>query len=227
MFEAWSNMLPSEALTLAESLADRAVEERKLGKIIYPNQNCIFRALELTPPESLKVCIIGQDPYHGPGQANGLAFSVNPGMKLPPSLRNIFNELVNDIGCPYPINGDLTAWAERGVLLLNTGLSVEEGNPNSHAHWGWRGFTQAIFRSALDLPQPIVFLLWGRNAQEFVSDLDFSKYTNKRVLVSTHPSPFSAKRALGNVPAFIGSRPFSKSNSLLVEMGSLPVDWKL
>lgn len=227
MIGAWTNILPVEAITLAESLVNRAEEERKLGKIIYPKQDCIFRALELTSPESLKVCIIGQDPYHGPGQANGLAFSVNHGVTLPPSLRNIFNELTADIGCPYPGNGDLSAWAERGVLLLNTGLTVEEKHPNSHVNWGWHDFTQAVFRTILDLPQPIVFLLWGRNAQEFVSDLDFSKYPNKKVLMSTHPSPFSARRSSRIAPAFIGSKPFSKTNFLLVEMGCSPVVWQL
>lgn len=154
-----------------------------------------------------------------------MAFSVNPGVKLPPSLRNIFAELVSDVGGRQPENGDLTAWAEQGVLLLNTCLTVEEGRPNSHSDWGWQEFTRAVFETALGLPQPVVFLLWGRNAQAFMAGLDIEKYPNKRVLVSTHPSPFSARRGSGGAPAFIGSRPFSKVNELLEEMRAKGIDW--
>lgn len=227
MFGSWTSVLPEDVIRSGSALAARAAAERASGSIIYPDQDSIFRALQLTAPENLKVCIVGQDPYHGPGQANGLAFSVNPGAKLPPSLRNIFNELIADIGCSFPSNGDLTAWAKQGVLLLNTSLTVKEHCPNSHSDWGWHEFTGAVFRAALDLPQPVVFLLWGKNAQEFVSGLDIEKYPNKKVLLSTHPSPFSARRSCGNVPAFIGSKPFSNADLLLAEMGSLPVDWVL
>lgn len=227
MATTWFDILPSAVRVLGVSLVERIERERCLGKTIYPGSENIFRALELTPPERLCLVVCGQDPYHSKGQANGLAFSVNPGVKLPPSLRNIFNELVEDIGCPYPDSGDLTAWAEQGVLLLNTSLTVEEGMPNSHSGWGWHDFTKAVFQAALELPQPVVFLLWGKNAQEFVVDLDIDKYPNKKVLLSSHPSPFSARRVCGNVPAFVGSRPFSSVNMLLTEMKSAPVDWKL
>lgn len=227
MFGLWADVLSDGVLATGRRLAERAFVERSAGKVIYPAQEDIFRVLEVTAPERVKVVIVGQDPYHGAGQANGLAFSVNPGVRLPPSLRNIFNELVEDIGCSYPGNGDLTAWAEQGVLLLNTSLTVEEGSPNSHTDWGWHEFTQAVFRAALELPQPLVFLLWGKNAQAFVSELDFENYPNKKVLMSTHPSPFSARRACGNISAFWGSRPFSKTNKFLDDMGSEVINWKL
>lgn len=194
---------------------------------IFPHKDDIFSAFQITRPDTVKVVILGQDPYHGAGQANGLAFSVNRSVKFPPSLRNIFNELVDDIGCKYPESGDLSPWAEQGVLLLNTSLTVEEGKPNSHSDWGWHDFTKAVFRAVLALPQPVVFLLWGRNAQEFVADLDIDLYTNKKFLTSTHPSPFSARRACGSVPAFLGSKPFSNANKLLLEMGVTGITWEL
>lgn len=227
MKKSWFEVLPAGIVGIAKALTERAAQGRCMGRVIYPAQEDIFRALKVTAPERVKVVIVGQDPYHGAGQANGLAFSVNPGVKLPPSLRNIFNELVEDIGCPYPESGVLSAWAEQGVLLLNTSLTVEEGRPNSHIDWGWHEFTKGVFRAALELPQPVVFLLWGKNAQAFVAELDFEKYSNKKVLMSTHPSPFSARKACGNVPAFIGSKPFSKANALLKEMGSEPIRWEL
>lgn len=226
MFGSWNDILPNETACTGLRLAEWARAER-VHNTIYPDQDDIFKALQLTPPDKLKVCIVGQDPYHGPGQANGLAFSVNPGVKFPPSLRNIFNELVSDIGCPYPETGDLTAWAKQGVLLLNTSLTVEEGSPNSHIGWGWHEFTKAVFLATLKLPQPMVFILWGKNAQEFVSDMDFQNHPNKLVLMSTHPSPFSARRSCGSVPAFIGSKPFSAANTFLQEMGVNPVSWDI
>ena len=223
----WFDLLPRDVVELGERLAAKAAEERALGKVIFPAQENIFRALELCPPESLCCVVCGQDPFHGKGQANGLAFSVNPGVKLPPSLRNIYGELVDDIGCSWPKDGDLTAWAEQGVLLLNTCLTVEKGQPNSHSGWGWQEFTRAVFETALGLPQPVVFVLWGKNAQAFMAGLDIENYPNKKVLVSTHPSPFAARRASGNAPAFVGSKPFSKANRLLEEMGSAPIDWRV
>ena len=223
----WSDILPEDVMQLGDKLAERAQNERGLGKTIYPPQNDIFKALSMTTPDKLKVCIVGQDPYHGPNQANGLAFSVNPGVQLPPSLRNIFDELVNDIGCPRPTTGDLTPWTEQGVLLLNTSLTVYEHQANSHVEWGWHDFTKAVFKTALTLPQPLVFILWGAKAQQFVADLDITKYPNKRVLVSTHPSPFSANRGSYVCPAFIGSCPFTNANNRLQEMGATPIDWRL
>lgn len=225
--EYWFDILTEDVVALGRELAGKAEEERAAGKVVYPPQNCIFKALELTSPEIVRLVVCGQDPFHGAGQANGLAFSVNPGVKLPPSLRNIFTELVEDIGCAWPENGDLTPWAEQGVLLLNTSLTVEEGRPNSHSDWGWHDFTKAVFQAVLELPQPVVFLLWGKNAQEFATDMNIDNFPNKKILISSHPSPFSARRASGNIPAFIGSQPFSKANDFLVEMGSAPIDWSL
>ena len=231
----WTDILSDDAMSLTMTLAQKAQQERDEGHNICPPQEQIFRALELTPPESVKVCIIGQDPYHTPGQANGLAFSIAPGKPLQPSLRNIFAELQDDIGCGKPSTGDLTPWAERGVLLLNTALTVYAGQPNSHVGWGWQSFTSEIVRQcALELPQPIVFLAWGRNAQDlvhrYVPESGWEQFMNehKKVCIpATHPSPFSANRASSTAPAFIGSKPFSKANKYLEQMGAEPIDWSL
>ncbi len=228
----WSEILPQNALDLSVQLENRALEERKAGRNICPPQEQIFRALQLTPPEKVKVCIVGQDPYHTPGQANGLAFSIAPGNPLQPSLINIFNELEQDIGIPRPITGDLTRWAEKGVLLLNTSLTVYEHQANSHAGWGWNNFTKAVLQAAHNLPQPIVYILWGANAQELLDDLitcaavyhDNNKVVTenlvkKAYILSSHPSPFSANRTCRGTPAFKGSKPFSTANQLLANMG--------
>ncbi len=225
--QKWSELLPQNSLQKASSLSEKAQSERDAGRTIYPPQSQIFRALTLTPPEQVRAVIVGQDPYHGPGQANGLAFSVNPGVPLPPSLRNIFREMQEDIGAKMPESGDLTPWAERGVLLLNTVLTVQDGQANSHKNWGWQDFVLDVFRSCAALPQPVVFLLWGRQAQAFVSSLPLDGVENKRVLCSSHPSPLGAGKGSANVPAFLGSRPFSKTNQLLQEMGAEPINWEL
>ena len=225
--QKWSELLPQNSLQKAAALSEKAQSERDAGRTIYPPQSHIFRALTLTPPEQVRVVIVGQDPYHGPGQANGLAFSVNPGVPLPPSLRNIFREMKEDIGSKMPESGDLTPWAERGALLLNTVLTVQDGQANSHKNWGWQDFVLDVFRSCAALPQPVVFILWGRQAQAFVSSLSFERVQNKRVLCSSHPSPLGAGKGSANVPAFLGSRPFSKTNQLLQEMGAEPINWEL
>lgn len=226
----WEPILPVESRQLAEQLYNRAKELRLRNPeaIVYPQQENIFRALHLTPPANVKVVIVGQDPYINPGQADGLAFSCTR-TPLPPSLRNIYKELVADIGCHMPSSGDLTPWAERGILLLNTTLTVLAGKSNSHANWGWKDFTHDIIRAALSLPQPIVFVLWGGNARSFVSDLEIASLGNqkKACICSSHPSPLGARKASIDVPAFIGSKPFSKVNSLLMEMGGEPIDWVL
>ena len=223
----WGDIIPADVLENAKRLAVRAAEERSRGKIIYPPQEQIFRALELTPPDKVKVCLVGQDPYHGPGQANGLAFSVNQGVALPPSLKNIFKELVNDIGCPYPSSGDLTPWAEQGVLLLNTVLTVEDGKANSHKNWGWQEFTREVFYACAKMPQPIVFLVWGGQARTFLTGLSISARRNKDVIYSSHPSPLGAWKGNGAIQAFIGSRPFSKTNDMLAKMGSSTINWNI
>lgn len=236
----WSEILPQEALYLATELEAHAQEERDNGKKLYPPQDQIFRALQLTKPEDVRVCIVGQDPYHTPGQANGLAFSIAPGNPLQPSLVNIFKELEEDVGIKKPENGDLTKWAENGVLLLNTSLTVYEHQANSCAKWGWDKFTKSVLQAATKLPQPVVFLLWGANAQDLLNDLiscaavyEDGKHIVKENLIkkayvlSSHPSPFSATRLCRGTPAFRGSKPFSIANTLLTSMGGTPIDWSL
>lgn len=225
---------------LATELEAHAQEERDNGKKLYPPQDQIFRALQLTKPEDVRVCIVGQDPYHTPGQANGLAFSIAPGNPLQPSLINIFKELEEDVGIKKPEDGDLTKWAENGVLLLNTSLTVYEHQANSCAKWGWDKFTKSVLQAATKLPQPVVFLLWGANAQDLLNDLiscaavyEDGKHIVKENLIkkayvlSSHPSPFSATRPCRGTPAFRGSKPFSTANTLLTSMGGTPIDWSL
>lgn len=223
----WNDILSESDRKLAIQLSKRAAEEQAQGKQIFPPQNLIFQALEATPPDKVKVVIVGQDPYHGPCQANGLAFSVGPGVTPPPSLKNIFREMNSDLGLPIPQSGDLSPWAKQGVLLLNTVLTVEQGKPNSHKDWGWQDFTLAVFRACVNLPQPIVFILWGGQARAFTAGLQLSGQPNKACVFSSHPSPLGAGKGSVAVPAFIGSRPFSATNRLLRAMGAEEVDWKL
>lgn len=223
----WKSLLSPRALDAASRLVARVDTELASGRTIYPPRPQIFRALELTPPDTVRCVILGQDPYFNAGQANGLAFSVNPGVPLPPSLRNIFLELSNDIGCAVPKSGDLTAWAERGVLLLNTALTVEAGKPNSHANWGWDIVVSDILRVCAERPQPVVFLLWGGNARAFAAGLQFNSRPNKAEFFSSHPSPLGARKGNEVVPAFLGSRPFSGANRLLRTMGGEEIDWVL
>ena len=214
--------MQEDVMRIGDNLCKKANDLRQSGTPVYPPQEQIFRALQLTPPDKVKVCIIGQDPYHTPGAANGLAFSINPGRYIQPSLQNIFKELHDDIGCPIPSSGDLTPWAQQGVLLLNTSLTVTGGQPNSHKDWGWHTFTSHIFDICLDkLPQPIVFILWGTNAQHFADHVPWKSYTNKMAIMSAHPSPMSANRG------FFGSRPFSKTNAFLQAHNVAPVNWAL
>ena len=192
--------------------------ERTAGKTIYPAQADIFNALKYTSFENVKVVILGQDPYHGPGQAHGLAFSVKPGVPPPPSLQNIFKELQTDLGIPKPTHGCLEKWATQGVLLLNTILTVEADKPQSHAHIGWQRFTDTIISSLNNHPQGIVFLLWGAYAQQKIQLITNLRH---RILKAPHPSPFSANRG------FLGCKHFSQTNQLLTQMGREPIDWHL
>jgi uracil-DNA glycosylase len=192
--------------------------EKAAGKTIYPPGSFIFNAFNLTPFENVKAVIIGQDPYHGPGQAHGLCFSVQTGVPPPPSLLNIFKELQNDIGLSIPQHGNLTHWAQQGVLLLNASLTVRANEPMSHAKIGWANFTDAVIRRVSDLRSNVVFLLWGKFAQEKQSLIDETRHL---VLKAAHPSPLSAHNG------FLGCRHFSKTNEYLVSNGIAPVDWKL
>jgi uracil-DNA glycosylase len=185
---------------------------------IFPERENIFRALNETPYDKVKAVILGQDPYHGEGQAQGLSFSVQPGVKLPPSLRNIYIELQDDINCPLPENGSLVKWAKEGVLLLNTVLTVRKGEPASHAKKGWEMFTDEIIKKLDQRNQPIVFILWGKHAQQKKQLINPSKHF---VIESAHPSPFSARKG------FFGSKPFSKTNDYLHSQNIEKIDWSL
>ncbi|MBQ4164332.1 MAG: uracil-DNA glycosylase [Turicibacter sp.] len=188
------------------------------NEVVYPPKNEVFRAFQLTPYSEIKVVILGQYPYHGPHQANGLSFSVEVGTKFPPSLRNIFNELVEDIKCEYPSSGDLSSWAKPGVLLLNTTLTVKESQPMSHIGMGWERFTDVVLSEINKKSTPVVFILWGKHAQSKKKLIDQSKHF---VIESAHPSPLSARRG------FFGSHPFSKTNTFLISKGLTPINWSL
>jgi uracil-DNA glycosylase len=191
--------------------------ERASGKTIYPPGALIFNAFELTPFHSVKVVILGQDPYHGPGQAHGLCFSVPDGVRPPPSLVNIFKEMASDTGLhPSGRSGNLTRWAQQGVLLLNASLTVRANEPNSHAGIGWMPFTDAVIRVLSERRENIVFMLWGRFAQEKAAQVDPGRHL---VLRAAHPSPYSADKG------FFGCRHFSRANAWLVSKGITPVDW--
>lgn len=193
------------------------IENEYQTKTIYPPKQQIFRALNLCDYDDVKVVILGQDPYHEPHQANGLAFSVTKDVKIPPSLINIYKELHDDLNIDLPHHGDLTSWAQQGVLLLNNVLTVERGKANSHRGLGWEVFTLNIVRYLNLREKPLVFILWGKNA------IEKKKYIDSRhlVLTSAHPSPLSAYRG------FFGSRPFSKANAFLVQNGIEPIDWSI
>lgn len=188
------------------------------GKTIYPPGSLIFQAFDRTPFDKVKCVILGQDPYHGPGQAHGLCFSVNDGITAPPSLVNIFKELQQDLGIPAPRTGNLTPWADRGVLLLNAILTVVARQPASHSKLGWEQFTDAVISRISQHREGIVFLLWGKFAQQKEALIDTHKHF---VLKAPHPSPFSADRG------FFGCRHFSKTNELLTRQGLEPIDWSL
>lgn len=210
-----------------------AVEELRKTETIYPSQEKILNALAFTAPKDVRVVILGQDPYHGPNQAMGLSFSVPQGEKLPPSLRNIYKEMAADLGCSMPESGDLTFWAQQGVLLLNTTLTVREHAANSHSKLGWQVLTNYVIERCFSLPQPVVFLAWGRHAITLVEDArsravgqSCANLETKHILKSTHPSPLSANKQGGELRAFMGSRPFSSANNLLVRCGQSPIEWQ-
>ncbi|MRG29830.1 uracil-DNA glycosylase [Laceyella tengchongensis] len=194
------------------------LEKEYEQETIYPPREDVFSALNLTSYQDTSVVILGQDPYHGAGQAHGLSFSVKPGVKHPPSLKNIFKELHDDVGCEIPNHGYLVKWAEQGVLMLNTVLTVRESKPNSHKGKGWENFTDQVIKALNEREQPVVFLLWGRHAQEKKNLI-----TNERhhIIESAHPSPFAARKG------FFGTKPFSKANQLLKEMGRKEIDWQI
>ena len=215
----WKELLKAEFVKpYFEQIPLHLKTEKEQGKKIFPPGSQIFNAFNITPIDKVKVVILGQDPYHGPGQAHGLCFSVSNGIAQPPSLVNIFKELHDDIGVPIPDHGNLTKWAEQGVFLLNASLTVRSGEPMSHSKIGWAEFTNSVIRKISDAKKHVVFLLWGKFAQEKSILIDESKHL---VLRSAHPSPLSA------YAGFFGCKHFSKANAWLMSKGIDPVDWQL
>ena len=215
---SWKEILQDEFnKPYFKQIVEHLKTERALGRIIYPPGSLIFNAFDKTPFDKLKVVILGQDPYHGPKQAMGLSFSVPAGVSPPPSLVNIFKELHDDIGVKIPASGDLTKWALQGVFLLNASLTVRAGDPMSHSKIGWAEFTNTVIKKISDLKDRVVFLLWGKFAQEKKVLIDENKHL---ILKAAHPSPLS-------VTGFLGCRHFSKTNEYLVKNGIDPIDWAL
>lgn len=217
--ESWRALLMAPLQSAEWAKLERQLAARvAAGAVILPPSAQRFAAFNHCPPQAVKVVIVGQDPYHGVGQAHGLSFSVTAGVAPPPSLRNIFAELVDDLGVARPDSGDLSHWAEQGVLLLNAVLSVEQGEPNSHQGWGWEALTDAALAALSADPAPKVFVLWGNFAGLKKPLIDSTRHL---VLSSAHPSPLSARRG------FFGSRPFSKANAFLLKHGRDAIDWQL
>lgn len=216
---SWSKHL--EPAILSPKMCDLMMflaHQSQAGATIYPEPQHIFRALQSVAPENVKAVIIGQDPYHGPNQAHGLAFSVSHGVKIPPSLQNIYQELQSDIGVQKPDHGDLSSWAEQGVIMLNTLLTVEQGKPLAHKNKGWEQFTDSAIQAISEYGQPSVFILWGSHAQGKEKLINKTKHF---IIKEVHPSPLSAYRG------FLGSKPFSKTNDWLISQGRSPIDWNL
>jgi uracil-DNA glycosylase len=196
---------------------ERFVDAERQKHKVYPPEEDVFNAFRLTPYDRVKVLLLGQDPYHDEGQAHGLCFSVRPGVKPPPSLVNILKELKSDLGCPLPNNGYLEPWAKQGVLLLNAVLTVRAHQPNSHKNKGWEKFTDAVLRALNLRKRPVVFLLWGAYAQKKGKLIDAPPHV---LVTAAHPSPLSMKK-------FLGSKPFSRTNAALEQLGETPIDWCL
>ena len=213
----WNEILAEEMQKDYYQELQAFVQKRRAEVRVFPEEKNVFNALELTPFESVKVVILGQDPYHGFGQAHGLSFSVQKGIPLPPSLKNIYKELQDDIGGELPTEGDLSHWAKQGVLLLNTVLTVEEGNANSHKGMGWERLTNRLIESLNELKHPVIFILWGKPAQDKEKLITNSNHV---ILKAPHPSPLSAYRG------FFGSKPFSRVNDILIQQGQTPIRWK-
>lgn len=216
---SWKEVLKSEfAKTYFQQIPLHIKTEKSQGKVIYPPGSLIFNAFNTTPFKKIKVVILGQDPYHGSGQAHGLCFSVATNVPPPPSLINIFKELQDDIGITVPLHGNLTHWAQQGVFLLNASLTVRAGEPMSHSKIGWAEFTDTVIKKISELKKNVVFILWGKFAQEKRVLIDETKHC---ILRSVHPSPLSA------YAGFFGCKHFSKTNEYLVANGIDPIDWKI
>jgi uracil-DNA glycosylase len=217
--ESWKQILDDEfQLPYFSAIKQFLVKEREQGATVYPPGPLIFNAFNLTPFDQLKVVILGQDPYHGKGQAHGLCFSVPNGVQQPPSLQNIFKELNSDLNIPISKSGNLTKWAQQGVLLLNALLTVRANQPASHHNIGWETFTDAVIRKISDEKEGVIFLLWGKFAQEKQPLINLTKH---HALKAAHPSPYSASNG------FFGCKHFSRTNELLIQQGKTPIDWSL
>ncbi len=220
--ESWRAALePVLATPEARRLGGFITSEEASGKRIYPPRGTRLAALALTPLEAVKVVILGQDPYHGAGQAHGLCFSVQDGVRVPPSLANIFKELQADLGLPIPTRGNLTSWARQGVLLLNASLTVEDGKPASHAGIGWEAISDAIVAAVAAKPEPCVFLLWGNHARKKAAHVPGLVHGHHLILNAPHPSPLSA------YAGFLGCRHFSQANAFLAASGRGALDWRV
>ena len=220
--DSWKPVLaPVLAAPQTQALGAFLRAEEAAGKAIYPPREVRFRALDLTPPDSVKVVVLGQDPYHGPGQAHGLAFSVPEGVKQPPSLVNIFKELEADCGVARPAHGNLEGWARQGVLLLNNALTVEAGKAGSHQQRGWEAITDAAVAAVAARQEPSVFILWGSHAQAKAKRIPGLSDGRHLVISNPHPSPLSSYRG------FFGSKPFSRANAFLEEHGRGAIDWSV
>lgn len=218
--ESWKEILQDEfKKPYFKQITEHLKTEKEQGKTIYPPGSLIFNAFQQTPFDKVKVVLLGQDPYHGPGQAMGLSFSVNDGVPPPPSLLNIFKELHDDVGVPRSQTGNLTKWAQQGVLLLNASLTVRAGEANSHSKIGWYQFTDMVIQKISQLKENIVFILWGKFAQQKEALIETRKHL---VLKAAHPSPLAAKYG-----GFFGCRHFSKTNEYLMKQGKDPIDWAL
>ncbi|MEV6317744.1 uracil-DNA glycosylase [Streptomyces sp. NPDC051776] len=215
--ESWRGVLGEELEKPYFRELIEFVEKERANGPVYPPRAEVFAALEATPFDRVKVLILGQDPYHGEGQGHGLCFSVRPGVRTPPSLRNIYKELLGDLGHPVPDNGCLMPWAEQGVLLLNAVLTVRGGEANSHKGKGWETFTDAVIRAVDSRPDPAVFVLWGNYAKKKLPLIDTARHA---VVEGAHPSPLSARK-------FLGSRPFSRIDAAIAAQGHAPVDWRI
>lgn len=215
---SWHDALAPELAQPYFAKLSAFVDDERRKHTVFPPEPDVFNALKLTPLDQVGVLILGQDPYHDDGQAHGLAFSVLPGVKTPPSLANIFRELRDDLGCRVPNNGYLVPWAKQGVLLLNAVLTVRAHEPNSHRGKGWEHVTDAVIRVVSEQAHPVVFVLWGASAQKKVALIDAARH---HVIQSAHPSPLSARRG------FFGSRPFSTINQALREAGRREIEWEL
>lgn len=216
MAPSWKERLSAEFTKPYFQELTSFVRQEYSAHTVFPPGKEIFRAFDKCDFDKVKVVIIGQDPYHGPGQANGLCFSVRERVKIPPSLINIYKEIKNDLGKPFPVSGELERWAEQGVLLLNATLTVRASSPGSHQKKGWEIFTDAVIKTVSDEKENVVFILWGAYAQKKGEVIDRSKH---HVIMSPHPSPFSADRG------FFGSKPFSKTNAFLKSKGLIEIDW--